>query len=53
MNVLDLSLMAKGEFIWFLGDDDLVVDNSIKYLTNLIRKKNIDFSNVINIFSFK
>ncbi len=44
MNVLEVSLMAKGEFIWFLGDDDLVVDNSIKYLTNLIRKKkNIDF----------
>ena len=31
--------MAKGEFIWFLGDDDLTVNNSVKYLTNLIKKK--------------
>ena len=44
LNVLKVSLMAKGEFIWFLGDDDLVVDNAVKYLTNLMKKKkNIDF----------
>ena len=44
LNVLKVSLMAKGEFIWFLGDDDLTVNNSVKYLTNLIKKKrNIDF----------
>ena len=44
LNVLKVSLMAKGEFIWFLGDDDLAVNNSVKYLTNLIKKKrNIDF----------
>ena len=36
--------MAKGDFIWFLGDDDLLVKNSIKYLKNIINKnKNIDF----------
>ena len=27
MNVLNVSLLAKGKFIWFLGDDDLVTSN--------------------------
>ena len=44
LNVLKVSLMAKGEFIWFLGDDDLTVNNSVKYLTNLIKKKKISTS---------
>jgi glycosyltransferase involved in cell wall biosynthesis len=44
MNVLNVSLMAKGDFIWFLGDDDLVTNNSIKYLSNIIKKnKRVDF----------
>ena len=44
MNVLKVSLLARGKFIWFLGDDDLMVKNSIKYLIQLIKKnKNIDF----------
>ena len=44
MNVLKVSLQAKGEFIWFLGDDDLVTKNSISYLLNLIKKnKDVDF----------
>ena len=41
LNLLKVSLMAKGDFIWFLGDDDLTVNNSVKYLTNLIKKKEI------------
>ncbi len=44
MNVLKVSLQAKGEFIWFLGDDDLATKNSISYLLNLIKKnKDVDF----------
>lgn len=44
MNVLKVSLMAKGKFIWFLGDDDLIVNNSINYLTKLIKSHNdVDF----------
>ena len=46
MNVLKVSLMARGKFIWFLGDDDLIAPNSIKYLINLLKKKenkSIDF----------
>ncbi len=44
MNVLNVSMMAKGKFIWFLGDDDLVNQNSISYLLNLIKKnESIDF----------
>ena len=49
MNVLKVSLMAKGKFIWFLGDDDLVVNNSINYLLKLI-KLNKDFDFFINSF---
>ena len=44
MNVLEVSLMAKGKFVWFLGDDDLATADAVKYLINLIRKKKkIDF----------
>lgn len=44
MNVLKVSLMAKGKFIWFLGDDDLLKKNSLSYLVNLIKKNsNVDF----------
>ena len=53
MNLLNVSMMAKGEFIWFLGDDDLVNQNSISYLINLIKKnKSIDFY-FINSFYLK
>ena len=38
MNVLKVSLMAKGKFIWFLGDDDMLNKYSISYLINLINK---------------
>ena len=36
--------MASGEFIWFLGDDDLLVRNSIKTLINKMNNnKDVDF----------
>ena len=38
VNVLKVSLMAKGKFIWFLGDDDMLNKHSISYLINLINK---------------
>ena len=44
MNVLNVSLMAKGKFIWFLGDDDLLINNSVKTLLKIIKKnKKINF----------
>ena len=44
MNVLKVSQMAKGKFIWFLGDDDLVTTDSISHIIKLIEKnKNVDF----------
>ena len=44
MNVLNVSKMATGKFIWFLGDDDLVTNNSINHLLNLIKEnKDINF----------
>ena len=44
LNLLKVSLMAKGDFIWFLGDDDLLVNSAIEKLSSLIKKnKNCDF----------
>ena len=44
LNVLKVSSMAKGDFIWFIGDDDLLVPNAIEKLSNLINKhKECDF----------
>ena len=53
MNVLKVSLMAKGKFIWFLGDDDMLNKYAVSYLINLIKKnKDVDFyfinSNYLN-----
>lgn len=39
INVLNVSQMAKGDFIWFLGDDDLLVKNAIDSLTKILEKK--------------
>ena len=36
--------MASGEFVWFLGDDDLLIPTAIEKLTKLINKnKKADF----------
>ena len=32
MNLLKVSSMATGEFIWFIGDDDLLVRNALEKL---------------------
>ena len=40
INLLRVSKMATGEFIWFLGDDDLLVKNAIEKLLILIKKNN-------------
>ena len=38
LNLLKVSKMAKGDFIWFLGDDDLIIKNGIEKLHNIIKK---------------
>ena len=44
LNLLKVSKMARVNFIWFLGDDDLLVKNAIETLSNLIKKnKDCDF----------
>ena len=44
LNVLKVSQMASGEFVWFLGDDDLLIPTAIEKLTKLINKnKKADF----------
>ena len=36
--------MAKNDFIWFLGDDDLLIPEAIDYISKLIEKnKDCDF----------
>ena len=54
MNVLNVSLMARGKFIWFLGDDDLLTKNSLSFLTKLIKKnKKINFFWIILYLPFR
>ena len=38
LNFLKVASMAKNEFIWFIGDDDLLMPNAIEDLLNLIKK---------------
>ena len=38
LNFLKVASMSKSDFIWFLGDDDLLVPDAIENLTNLINK---------------
>ena len=40
LNLLKVSSMAKGEFIWFLGDDDLLIPNAIEKIVFYIKKNN-------------
>ena len=44
INLLNVSKMAKGKFIWFLGDDDLLIPNAIEQLAKRIKQNNnVDF----------
>ena len=44
LNLLKVSSMANGKFIWFLGDDDLLVKDSLKYLIKKMKKNSdVDF----------
>ena len=50
LNVLTVTKMARGEFIWLLGDDDLLVKDAIQTLIKLIKKNNnTDFFGSIQI----
>ena len=43
-NFINVVNMAEGEFIWLVGDDDLVLDYSLIKLTNLIEQNpDVDF----------
>ena len=61
LNLLKVSRMAKGEFIWFLGDDDMIIKNGIEILQKKINKNyecdffwvNSSFLNVDFINKFK
>ena len=44
LNFLKVASMAKNDFIWFLGDDDLLIPEAIDYISKLIEKnKDCDF----------
>ena len=40
LNLLNVSSMARGEYIWFIGDDDLLIPGAIKHLIKLLKKNN-------------
>ena len=43
-NIINVSQMATGEFIWLIGDDDILFKDSIKRLKNLIASNpGVDF----------
>lgn len=51
-NILEVVEMAKGEFVWILGDDDLILKNSFERLDKIINlNPDIDFvyTNAYNI----
>ena len=52
-NIIKSVSFAKGEFIWLLGNDDLVLPNTFKYLEKLFYDNlNVDFF-YINSFNIK
>lgn len=53
-NYLNVVSMAKGDFVWLLGDDDLLVPNAINNIKKLIENhaSNVDFF-YINSFILK
>ena len=40
-NILKAVSMAKGEFVWILGNDDLLLPHTFKYVDKLFKKKKI------------
>lgn len=38
MNLIKIMEMSEGDFVWLLGDDDIVVDEGIKKVANFIKK---------------
>ena len=52
-NIINVTKISNGEFIWIIGDDDILMDDSIYRLKKMIKKnKNIDFF-YVNAFSVK
>ena len=44
LNLLKVSQMASSEFVWFLGDDDLLVPSAINQLKKILKKNcDVDF----------
>ena len=40
-NIINVTKIAKGEFIWIIGDDDVLMDDSIFRLKKMIKRKKI------------
>lgn len=52
-NIINVTKLAKGEFIWIVGDDDILRKDSVYRLKKMIEsKRNIDFF-YVNAFSAK
>jgi glycosyltransferase involved in cell wall biosynthesis len=39
INILNVATMAKGDFIWFFSDDDLIIEGSLKKVIDLLSKE--------------
>jgi glycosyltransferase involved in cell wall biosynthesis len=51
-NFLKVIEMAEGEFVWTLGNDDLLLPNSLNKISKLLQKKKIDYF-FINSYNLK
>ncbi len=43
VNFLKVIKMAKGEYVWMLGSDDMVVPDAFKYLKRIYNNNDVDF----------
>ncbi|MBF05409.1 hypothetical protein CL644_01745 [bacterium] len=46
LNILNVVRSASGEYIWYLGDDDLIVNGSLKFVTGLLETREYDVGGV-------
>ena len=52
LNYLKCISMSNSEFVWTIGDDDLVVPYAFKIIKKLLKRKNIDYF-FLNSFHLK
>ena len=46
LNVLNVVRSASGEYVWYLGDDDLIINGSLKFVLELLKTGEYDVGGV-------